>query len=403
MKLIYMLTLGVLTMVQTACENARNASIDNLVYFSEASSSKTKTVSLEDEGTSTSLTVRLAKAIGSDINVTIGIDETYLDDYNGTHETDYKLPDTDKFSFTKTATIQAGDISSLPIDIHIDAFDTYGVQYAIPLSITSVEGEVQQAEASSRIIIFLVKPLKQLVPKFTWYNAMQALPSEEWRIEAPNYTLEWWSRITARSGTGGYTVNNQAIFNSGGMDANGTSIELYIRFGDLVYAEGSSYKYNFLQVKTLGSQFDSGDPTAGAGLEGGTWYHFAVTYEAATGTTLLYKNGEQIASLSTTSGQSMWIDKLQMISSGSAYFPDYCEMCQVRLWKTTRTPNQIKNNMYSEVDPTNSDLILYLPMNEGEGSTLYDTTGNGHNVEIGNLSTDSRAQDVTWESYTFAQ
>ena len=68
MKLIYMLTLGVLTMVQTACENARNASIDNLVYFSEASSSKTKTVSLEDEGTSTSLTVRLAKAIGSDIN-----------------------------------------------------------------------------------------------------------------------------------------------------------------------------------------------------------------------------------------------------------------------------------------------------------------------------------------------
>ena len=194
-----------------------------------------------------------------------------------------------------------------------------------------------------------------------------------------------------------FATNNQAIFNSGG------STELYIRFGDLVYSSGGRYVYNFLQIKTMGSQFDTGDPTAGNGLEANEWYHFAITYDAATGTSLLYKNGTQIASLVSATGQPMIIDKLQMLSS--AEFRDACEMCQVRLWKVTRSANQIKKGMYSEVEYTNQDLILYLPMNDGEGATtLHDVTGNGHDVEIGNLKPSSpNHADVTWETYTFAQ
>ena len=198
----------------------------------------------------------------------------------------------------------------------------------------------------------------------------------------------------------GFSVNNQAIINSGGG-----GIELYIRFGDLVYSSGGRYVYNFLQVKTMGSQFDTGDPTSGNGLEADVWYHFAVTYDAATGTSLLYKNGTQIASLVSSVGTPMVIDRLQMISSGSAYFKDECEMCQVRLWKVTRSANQIRKGMYSEVEYTNPDLILYIPMNDGEGATtLRDVTGNGHDVKIGNLeSSGGNSSDVTWETYTFAQ
>lgn len=61
----------------------------------------------------------------------------------------------------------------------------------------------------------------------------------------------------------------------------------------------------------------------------------------------------------------MNIDQFQMISSGEEYFPDFCEMCQVRFWKVTRTVNQIKKSMYTEVDYTDKNLLLYLPMNEG--------------------------------------
>ena len=52
--------------------------------------------------------------------------------------------------------------------------------------------------------------------------------------------------------------------------------------------------------------------------------------------------------------------------------------------------------MYNDIDPKNPDLILYIPMNEGVGTTLHDLTGNGHDVEIGNASQASNAQSVTW-------
>lgn len=402
-SIISIWALGLLAWVNSSCEDAKNGEVDNLIYFSEAASAKTKTLSLEAGGTTTSVTVRLARAIETDVNVTIGLDEALLDNFNKQNETDYKILEPGKYTLPNTATIKAGSISSEPISINIESFDTYGVQYAIPLTIASANGGIEKAQASSKIILFLVQPLKQSVPKFTWYNAMRALPKEDWRMELPNYTLEWWCKITAKTGAGGFTKNNQAIFNSGGADAEGKGIELYIRFGDLIYAESGKYKNNFLQVKTFGSQFDTGDPTAGYGLDAQQWYHFAITYDAGTGTTLIYKNGEQVASLTTSAGQSMWVDKLQMISSGSEYFPDFCEMCQVRMWKTTRTGNQVKKNMYNDLDPKNPDLVLYIPMNEGDGTTLHDITGNGHDVEIGNDSSASNATSVTWANYTFAQ
>ena len=59
-----------------------------------------------------------------------------------------------------------------------------------------------------------------------------------------------------------------------------------------------------------------------------------------------------------------------VLSSGEEYFPDFCEMCQVRFWKVTRTVNQIKKSMYTEVDYTDKNLLLYLPMNELQYYTM---------------------------------
>ena len=388
--LLKLIVLGMLPIVQTACENAQNAAIENLVYINEAASAKTKEVTMQDEMTRTSVTIRLARAMDQDVTAELFLDKDALESYNRKNETSYKLPKAEYVSFPEKVTIAAGSVSADPVNIDIKSFETEGAQYAIPISIKKADG-IDKAEGSSNFMVVLVKPLKQLVPKFHPYNAMQAAPEGSWGMSLPNYTLEWWCKMRA------FSTNNQAIFNSGG------STELYIRFGDLVYSSGGRYVYNFLQIKTMGSQFDTGDPTAGNGLEANEWYHFAITYDAATGTSLLYKNGTQIASLVSATGQPMIIDKLQMLSS--AEFRDACEMCQVRLWKVTRSANQIKKGMYSEVEYTNQDLILYLPMNDGEGATtLHDVTGNGHDVEIGNLKPSSpNHADVTWETYTFAQ
>ncbi|QIU97548.1 DUF1735 domain-containing protein [Bacteroides faecium] len=383
------MVLGGLTIVQMACENAENAVIGNLIYINEASAAKTKEVTMQDETTRASITVRLAKTMGQDVTAELFLDKAALDAYNKKNETSYKLPEVKYISFPEKVTITAGSISAEPVNIDIKTFETEGAQYAIPISIKNADG-IDRTESSSSFLVVLVKPLKQLVPKFHPYNSMQAAPGESWGMILPNYTLEWWCKMSD------FSINNQAIFNSGG------STELYIRFGDVVYSSGGRNLYNFLQIKTMGAQFDTGDPTAGNGLEANEWYHFAVTYDAATGTSLLYKNGTQIASLVTATGQPMIIDKLQMFSSTE--FRDACDMCQVRLWKVTRSANQIRKGMYSEVEYTNTDLILYLPMNDGEGATtLRDVTGNGHDVEIGNLKPSSpNHADVTWETYTFA-
>ena len=399
-SLLKISALALLAFTQFACENAKEDAIDNLVYINEASTGKTKEMTMQEGTTRTSLTIRLAKAVEQDVKAHLFMNEALLSAYNKKNETNYKLPAKENISFPEEAIIKAGNVSADPIDIDVKDFDTEGAQYAIPLAISSVEGGIDKAEASSGFILVLVKPLRQLVPKFTWYNGMKAAPTEEdWNLSLSNYTLEWWSKVTSKNGNGGYTTNNQAVINSG----SGSS-ELYIRFGDLIYASGGRYMNNFMQVKTMGSQFDTGDPTQGHGLEAMKWYHFALTYDASTGTTILYQNGTQVGTLTTSAGKPMIINQFQMISSGQQYFPDFCELCQVRLWNVTRTANQIKKGMYAEVEHTDKNLILYLPMNEGTGNILHDVTGNGHDVEIGSMyPSNSNRHNVTWDTYLFAQ
>lgn len=386
--------LGLLALSQSACENAEYESVDNLIYINEASSAKAEEVTLQDEGsTRTSVTVRLAKALDHDVTAELFLDEEALAAYNKKNETVYKAIAAEHVTFPKEVKIAAGSVSANPINIDIASFEAEGgAQYALPIAIRNANG-VAKAEASSSFLLVLVKPLKQPVPKFTYANAMQAAPEGDWGLSLTNYTLEWWVKMS------NFSINNQAIFDSG----SGTS-ELYIRFGDLVYSNqsGSGYLNNFLQVKTMGGQFDTGDPNT-SGLEANVWYHFAITYDAASGTSTLYKNGTAIASLTSAVGQPMIINKLKMVSSGQQYFRDNCELCQVRLWNVTRTANQIKKNMYKEVNYTDNNLILYLPMNEGEGNTtLKDVTGNGHDVQVGNMSSDG-SSSFTWATYSFAQ
>lgn len=390
------------------CTDAENGVIDNLIYISEASTSKAEEVVLQTDGDSqTAISVRIAQALGHDIHVNISMDSVLLNEYNKMHETNYQMIPEDHISYINQAVIKAGNISSDPIVITVRSLETSGTQYAIPLAITSAEGEVSIAQSSSKFILILVKPLQQDVPTFRYFNKMQAEPLTEWGLLLPNYTLEWWCKMS------GFSVNNQAIINSG---AGGT--ELYIRFGDLVYAQNNSYVYNFLQVKTMGTQFDSGDPTQGKGLIPNQWYHFAITYDAATGTSLLYVDGSVVAQLGTEVGKLMRFDRFQIVSSGQQYFKDRCELAQIRLWKTTRSANQIRKNMYSTVEYNNKDLVLYLPMDkvnitsvtEGdETKTIFkDVTQNGHDVEVGNMmkSNDSGYRfrhTIAWNNYLFAQ
>ena len=85
-SLLKIMALGVLALAQTACENAKNDVIDNLVYINEASTSKTKELTLSDGTTRTSLTVRLVNVANQTIKASLFIDESVLEAYNKKNE-----------------------------------------------------------------------------------------------------------------------------------------------------------------------------------------------------------------------------------------------------------------------------------------------------------------------------
>ena len=400
-KTIKIFALGLLSAAFFSCQDAKLPAIDNMVYISDAANGRISSVLMSEGNTEVIFSVRLAQAVSEDVKVTVSMDPSVLENYNNTYGTTYRHVDAENIEAPAMAVIPAGSVSSDPIKVSILPFETMGAQYALSIRVTS-NGDIPVAEESSKYIIQLMKPLKQLVPKFRYDNAMQAAPiTSDWNLELMNYTLEWWVRMTGKySDDQGLNINNQAIINSG----SGTrGCELYIRFGDLIYSSGWSYDNRFLQIKTMGGQFDTGNPTQGKALTSGKWYHFAITYDGNKGESILYQDGVPVNTLNTGAGRAMWIDRFQMCSSGSQYFPNQAEMCQVRLWKTTRTADQISKNMRSEVEYKHPDLLMYIPMNEGPGATtLADVTENGHDVVIGSLpGTGSNNEAYAWTEYAF--
>ena len=398
---------GMLAASFTSCDDAKNDVIENRVYLQEAVATPLSDIVMGDEGSVTSapVTVRLAKAMPTDVVVKLGLDKATLDTYNKRNQTEYELVPEEYVDFPTEVQLKAGE-TSFTVPVQVTSFKgESGVDYAMALAIKSTEG-LEASTGSSAFIYALSAPLKQMVPSFQYDNGCRLQPADtDWGLSLANYTVEMWVRVRGLSyytgevtDNNGYSVNNQAIF------ANGDSPELYVRFGDLVYSSGGSYKNNFLQIKTFGGQFDSGDPTKGNGLESGAWYHWAWTSDAATGTTTLYKNGQQLSQLTTGVGQEMPFNHINMFDSGYQYFRDNVEMAQLRVWSVTRTAAQIAAFMRKEVKYTDPNLVLYLPMNEGEGAeVLKDVTGNGHDMKIGQGgSNGSRNTAHAWTEYDFS-
>ena len=403
-KYINTLVLGLLLISVASCDDAKNSVIENGVYIAEAATSTTQDVLLTEGNASFSIFARLAKAAPYDVTVEVGFNEKHLSDYNYRNLTEYEAVPASYLSFPESVTIPAGSLS-VEIPVSINGFEgASGVDYAIPFSLLNAEGS-DLSEGSSNYLVVLSKPLIQKVPSFRYKNKALLLPeSDAWGVSCDSFTLEWLTRVTGITKPDrGFSVNNQAIFSAiGSAPVEGVHNELYIRFGDLVYSKrgGTGYLYNFLQVKAMGSQFDTGDPNDHP-LVCGQWYHFAITWTSSTGIMLLYQDGQQVGQLDTGRTVPYIFDGMNVVLSGSAYFKDNVEMAQVRLWKVARSQAQIEKFMHKEVKYTDPNLVFYLPMNEGDKSVtiLRDVTGNGHDMAIGNNGSVSTAYD--WKEYNF--
>uniref|UniRef100_UPI0032174D29 DUF1735 and LamG domain-containing protein n=1 Tax=uncultured Draconibacterium sp. TaxID=1573823 RepID=UPI0032174D29 len=354
-KYILSFIIACMSMFFTGCEDAEYEVIDNSIYISDAVTSKSATLTMEEEVV-INVNVRLAKHVENDVEIAIKLNADLLDSYNKANDTEfYSVPDF-KLPEDAKVIIPAGEISAV-YSFSIKDFNTEGKQYALGVELGEVlAGDVNKSVSQSKFIYLISKPLKVSVPVLNGLSGKITMaPESNWEISTNEWSLEFWSRMS------GYNRNNQAVFSTGSKDH-----EIYIRFGD------ANKPYNYLQIKTLGGQVQTASD-----LKAGQWYHWAFVYD---GTSLtIYRNGQQDVKFNppTPKGGAVRFDYMKMISSGS-YFVDQCAMSQVRLWKTAISQTQIENNMFFSVNPSNSDLIGYWPMDAGEGNAFMDITGNGH-------------------------
>ena len=359
MKYIYLssLMIALSAFFLIGCENAEYKAQSNSLYITDAAGTNNATTVTMDDGADINVVVRLAQKVMEDVEVEIQFSPELLAEYNATSGTEYEVLPADMLPKNATVIIPAGEISA-NYRLHVD-FVTNGITYAIPLTLGNViKGNIVKSKAQSKFIYVLAKPLNVSVPVLRG-NAgnVTTLPETDWGITVDAWTLEAWVRMD------GYSINNQAIFTSGSNDH-----EIYIRFGD------ANRPYNYLQIKSLGGQKQTASD-----LESNTWYHWAFVYN---GTTLtIYRNGKQDTFFDPPApkGGSVRFDFMKIVDSGS-YFRNNCAMSQVRLWKVARTESEIANNMYFEVNPKNPNLIALWPMDEGDGTSFRDATGNGHNA-----------------------
>lgn len=391
--------LGIFATSFTACEDAKNDVIDNMIYISEAASASAGEIILGKTGEVSTgvVTVRSGRVAESNIKVQIALDDAVLKNYNSRNDVEFTIIPSEYITLPSSVEIPAGS-SQVEVPFTVTSFDgEKGVEYAAPIKVVAANG-IPVSEGSGAYIYTFGKPLIQKAPGFYYDSKMNMVWPEQ--VDLTNFTLEWWARCTNTYGTGGFSVNNQAMFS---FAANK---ELYIRFGDIVYVDQNTGRnmYNFLQIKTMGidANYDSGDPNKNP-LKWGEWIHFAHTYDAATGDVVLYMNGKEVNRNNGGAGTVFNFTGCSMFGSGRTYFKDIIEMCQLRMWKTTRTAAQIAKNMKKEVKYDDPNLLFYFPMNEGEGEELHDVTGNGFGLSFGSGYTDGtpRKQAYSWTEYTW--
>ena len=352
----YFIACAALVSFLTGCDNADYKILDNAIYFSEAESGSFEKITADPENvTTTSLNIRLAEALAEDVEATLVIDPSILEEYNAANSTSYEVLPENYYTFNKDVKIKAGDVSAEATHFSIKPYATpNGESYAIPIAINVTKGNVSTIGTSGKYLILLNQPLIQAVPVMNWKNHPSTDKEKKWNESVTEYSLEFWVQMD------GFRINNQAIFNSE---------DIYIRFGDAMI------DYDLLQIKTLGSQVN----TVTHFLPN-KWYHVAFVHDAS-GLLTIYINGVKDVTLQTKGGP-LTFTFLEMVCSGSTYFKNNCKLAQVRLWRKAITPTQIISNMYYAVKSTDPNLMGYWKLDEGQGNMFEDCTGQGRDMTV---------------------
>lgn len=125
-------------------------------------------------------------------------------------------------------------------------------------------------------------------------------------------------------------------------------------------------------------------------LNANTWYHVAATYDGAN--MKLYING----ALDATKAQTGSVNSTGAFNVGYLYNTSRNfngKIDEVRVWKRALSQTEISQNMCNVSIPATS-LAAYWKFNEGSGSSVQDTSGNGVTLTLTGVDSSNWGTDV---------
>lgn len=359
----------------TGCNDAEYDTLSNQAYILQTNTNANSSLKLTvgAEVATTTLNVRLSDVANVESRYRLVYDTAVVNEYNRLNETPYASLPQESFSLSsEETTIEAGASVSTPITLTVppysEALKASGKKYAIGFRLENTSGNASVLPSGSKIVYILDQVVIQPVvvldqSHYVNQDLVKNYPLTEWTVEMNINKHVLYTEV----GRG----NNQAIFGAG-------PDEIYIRFGD------APIEGNRLQIKTQGTQMNSL-----ALFNEHTWYHLAFV---CTGTKLyLYVNGQLDNSMDLP-GKTTNVNSIN-ICSPSTYWLGNAMYSEVRFWQRARSQAEIANNMYA-CDPTTPGLITYYKMNEGEGYSFRDASGNGNNAETNGQAVPEWIQDV---------
>lgn len=367
-----------------SCDNAEYSVIENGVYISEAAPADRFTQQIENQvvngKVTKSLTIRLARPVGTDVKVKMGLDQEFIDKYNRMNGTSYQMLPEDYCAYDSQVVIPAGSISTT-LNLDILPFDTpNGEAYALALKIDDVDGPVEAVSDATHILYLLMAPHKQKVALLSSNNASGSSVRFAQPFSPETWTYEFWFRNDNYNGHSRYPYGWQSGYNDNVFYDNASPITVgpcYMRW----WADGALHIGPCFQNQ-MDIYFDDNTEAWKAGV----WYHIAYTYDG--NIIQLYIDGEKNAFKDASGHATFVFDKITLVQGFVSN--QNVALAQLRIWDSCLPQATIQDAMNRGVPVDSPGLIGYWKCDEGEGNVLHDSTPNANHITL--------RRDADWET-----
>jgi hypothetical protein len=370
--------IGLVAVVFSACQ--KSVDFKDVILITGTETNKLVKFTVESAPASYAITATATGKVGSDVAVQFDVDTTLVAAYNTEMSAKYyALPKGSYELSGSNSVIKAGGNISNPATVRILSTANFvdGRTYILPVTIKNVNGSISVLEASrtiylkvARVIDF--KSIDISSPSFYYPFAFTKPVTNisKYTFEIKCYINDW------------HPGSNQIsrLSNWGPVDE---SLPNLLRFGE------SGSKINQLQwVSAEGSVFSTTE------FATKTWYTISCVYDGST--YKMYVNGKLDASFEGA-GKVYQLGALEIGMSYAGYQSAQRflgRVAEIRFWERPLSITEIQEGLCG-VDAASAGLSGYWKMNEGEGRTFFDRSGNGRdmiwpNATVWNSSTENK-------------